>query len=168
MPLNTISINPNSNNLSPFTQNIKNIQDYTTFSILKWFSQEEINFFIEKVRPIWWINDIIQKIWEQKAISLANELLLNKKFNNIFLYILDEWEILEKLSIDPKWIIDRIFDDYKEITNFTWNVSKYGWDTWIKNYLNYAISKLIFANPNYYFERLINLDQNSFRRAVFK
>jgi len=168
MPLNTISINPNSNNLSPFTQNIKNIQDYTTFSILKWFSQEEINFFIEKVRPIWWINDIIQKIWEQKAISLANELLLNKKFNNIFLYILDEWEILEKLSIDPKWIIDRIFDDYKEITNFTWNVSKYGWDTWIKNYLNYAISKLIFANPNYYFERLINLDQNSFRRAVQK
>ena len=116
----------------------------------------------------WEINNfIISKLNKDQQ----EEIILNKKNRSLILNFLWNWGIFENWNFSNTFqekIIDIIFDEYKEITNFDWNVRDNWWPTYAKSILNEAVSILISNNTNHYFNRLMNLDQNDFRKAVQK
>jgi len=135
------------------------------------FTQEDIDEFISKLKNN--LDDTIADYNGKENVKrLISEILLNTKYFWNFLDIIRDWKIIEIFNLSKKTqekIIDIIFDNYKEITNFEWKItSKYTWDTARKKTFNYAISTLIKNNPDYYFEKLLNLDQNSFRKFTQK
>ncbi len=131
---------------------------------LKW----EIVDIVNSPRFEWKLDSKILDFLNEKEIE---EIILNKRHIKSFANMLAEGKIIKKVRFSNEFqekIIDYIFENHKEMVNiYEWK-NAWGKNSLIKDNINRTISKLIFNNTTYFFEKIMSLNQNDFKKAVQK